>query len=192
MGFAVQARGERAVLQVVIEMLETEGYEAVRVREVAARARVSTRTIYESFGNRDDMIMMALEEWIKENVQARAEALEPVAGEQIDEALMRLFREIFAPWEQHSRLLMAIDAARQGPGGDRIVTFGKHALQPAIHHVLRDTDPAYARDVSEILYHVITGILRQVREDELPLGAVLSVIERTVHRLTESRVDRRD
>nr|BFE38792.1 TetR/AcrR family transcriptional regulator [Actinomadura rugatobispora] len=188
MGLTAQTRSEQAVLQVVTELLEEEGYESVRIREVAARAHVSTRTIYESFGNRDEMIVTALQQWMQENVKAPVEAIEPIPGEPIDEGLMRMFRQIFAPWERHPRLLMAVDIARRGPGGDRLVTFGKHAFQPAIHQLLKDTDPVYARDVSEILYHVVSGLLSQFRDREMPITALLPIIERTVHRLTESRV----
>jgi AcrR family transcriptional regulator len=183
-----QTRSEQAVLQVVTELLELEGYEAVRIREVAARAHVSTRTIYESFGNRDEMIVTALQQWMQENVKEPVEAIEPIPGEPIDEGLMRLFRQIFAPWERHPRLLMAVDIARRGPGGDRLVTFGKHAFQPTIHQMLKDTEPAYARDVSEILYHVVSGLLSQFRDREMAITALLPIIERTVHRLTEARV----
>jgi AcrR family transcriptional regulator len=184
----IQSRGERAVLQVVTELLEIEGYEAVRIREVSARAHVSTRTIYQNFGNRDEMIVTALQQWMQENVKAPVEAIEPIPGEPIDKGLMRLFKQIFAPWERHPRLLMAVDIARRGPGGDRLLTFGKHAFQPAIRQVLKDTDPAYAKDVSEILYHVVTGLLMQFRNGDIPITGLLPVIERTVHRLTESHV----
>ncbi|WP_165966761.1 TetR family transcriptional regulator [Actinomadura sp. 7K507] len=185
-----QTRSERAVLQVVTGLLETEGYEAVRIRDVAARAHVSTRTIYESFGNRDEMIVTALQQWMQENVKDPVNAIEPVPGEPIDDGLMRLFRQIFEPWERHPRLLMAVDIARRGPGGERLVTFGRHAFQPAIHKVLKDTDPEYARDVSEILYHVVVGLLGQFRDRDLPITSLLPVIERAVRRLTESRAAR--
>jgi AcrR family transcriptional regulator len=176
------------VLQVVTGLLENEGYEAVRIREVAARAHVSTRTIYESFGNRDEMIVMALQQWMQENLKDPVEAIEPVPGEPIDKGLMRLFQQIFAPWERHPRLLMAVDIAGRGPGGDRLVTFGKHAFEPALHQVLKDTDPAYAKDVSEILFHVVTGLLSRFRDGGMPITALLPIIERTVHRLTEAYV----
>jgi hypothetical protein len=56
--------------------------------------------------------------------------------------------------------------------------------------VLKDTDPEYARDVSEILYYVVVGLLGQFRERDIPIGSLLPVIERSVHRLTESRIAR--
>ncbi|WP_158566673.1 TetR family transcriptional regulator [Actinomadura craniellae] len=188
MSLTTHTRGELAVLRAVIGLLETEGYEAVRIRAVSARAHVSTRTIYQSFGNRDEMIASALQQWMQENIKEPVEAIAPIPGKPIDEGLMRLFRQIFEPWERHPRLLMAVDAARSRPGGDRLVSFGKRAFQPAIRQVLRDTDPAYARDVSEILYHVVSGLLGQFRTGDLPVTGLLPIIERTVHRLTESRV----
>src|SRR4029450_9495614 len=42
-----------AVLDVVVDLLETEGYEAVQVRAVARRARISLTTLYQRFGTLD-------------------------------------------------------------------------------------------------------------------------------------------
>jgi AcrR family transcriptional regulator len=44
-----QARAREAVVQVVVELLESEGYDAVQVRTVARRARVSLATMYKFF-----------------------------------------------------------------------------------------------------------------------------------------------
>lgn len=42
-------------------MLDTGGYEAVQLREVARRARVSMATIYKRYRTRDELIVAALE-----------------------------------------------------------------------------------------------------------------------------------
>ena len=44
-----------------IEILETDGYDAVQQREVARRAGVSLATIYKNFSSRDELIFRALE-----------------------------------------------------------------------------------------------------------------------------------
>jgi len=49
------------VTDVVVELLQAEGYDGVRLREVARRAHLSLRTIYELFGSRDELILTALE-----------------------------------------------------------------------------------------------------------------------------------
>ena len=54
--------GDR-LLDVVVEILETEGYDAVQLREVARRARTSLATIYKRHPTRDDLILAALFLW---------------------------------------------------------------------------------------------------------------------------------
>lgn len=48
------------LLDVVVDILETEGYDAVQLREVARRARTSLATIYKRYPTRDDLILGAL------------------------------------------------------------------------------------------------------------------------------------
>ena len=42
------------ILDIVVEILETEGYDAVQLREVARRARASLATIYKRYPTRDE------------------------------------------------------------------------------------------------------------------------------------------
>ena len=53
-----------AIVAVVQELLETGGYDAVQLREVARRARVSLATIYRLFPTRDELIVISLERWM--------------------------------------------------------------------------------------------------------------------------------
>jgi TetR/AcrR family transcriptional regulator, cholesterol catabolism regulator len=52
------------IIEIVVELLDTEGYEAVQLREVARRARVSLATIYKRYATRDELIVAALEWWM--------------------------------------------------------------------------------------------------------------------------------
>jgi TetR/AcrR family transcriptional regulator, cholesterol catabolism regulator len=49
------------LLDVIVDILETDGYDAVQLREVARRARTLLATIYERYATRDEMIAAALE-----------------------------------------------------------------------------------------------------------------------------------
>lgn len=55
------------ILDIVVELLETEGYEAVQLREVARRAKTSLATIYKRYSTRDELILTALDSWMAEN-----------------------------------------------------------------------------------------------------------------------------
>ena len=60
------------ILDIVVEMLDSEGYEAVQLREVARRARVSLATIYKRYPTRDELIVAALDGWMDANRYARS------------------------------------------------------------------------------------------------------------------------
>lgn len=63
------------ILGIVVDMLDTGGYEAVQLREVARRARVSMATIYKRYRTRDELIVAALEGWMDANRYARLPSL---------------------------------------------------------------------------------------------------------------------
>lgn len=56
--------GDR-LLDVVVELLESTGYDSVQLREVARLARSSLATIYKRYQTRDDLILAALEYWMQ-------------------------------------------------------------------------------------------------------------------------------
>jgi AcrR family transcriptional regulator len=64
-------RSPETTADVVVDLLESEGYEAVEVRTVARRARISLATMYELFATRDELILLAVERWMQENRSAR-------------------------------------------------------------------------------------------------------------------------
>ncbi len=55
------------ILDIVAQLLETEGYDAVQLREVARRSRTSLTTIYKRYTTRDELILAALHCWMDEN-----------------------------------------------------------------------------------------------------------------------------
>ena len=63
----MNGKGQDRILGIVVDLLETEGYDAVQLREVARRARTSLATIYKRYGTRDELILAALISWMEEN-----------------------------------------------------------------------------------------------------------------------------
>lgn len=117
------------LLDVVVDILETEGYDAVQLREVARRARTSLATIYKRYPTRDDLILGALEYWSREHRYADLPTAAPEAS--LYEALMHLFRTIFEPWESHPAMLAAYYRVRSSPNGQKLFRFGLDVVEPA-------------------------------------------------------------
>ena len=158
--FAEVASTDR-ILDIVVELLETEGYDAVQLREVARRARTSLATIYKRYGTRDELILAALDCWMEENRYSGLTKPHDT-DESIYLGLMRVLRTIFEPWERHPAMLKAYFRARTAPGGKKLVRRGFDAVVPAV---------AY-------------GLLGRFAVGEIEITEIVPGLDRTVQYLT--------
>ncbi|ART67943.1 TetR family transcriptional regulator [Mycobacterium dioxanotrophicus] len=172
------------ILDIVVELLETDGYDAVQLREVARRARTSLATIYKHYANRDELILAALDAWMTENRYSPLAGQTRAAGESLYSGLMRMLRTIFEPWEKHPAMLMAYSRARSAPGGERLVRRGLDAVVPAGMEILADVDEAFIADLDSILSSLVFGLTGRFAAGEIAITDILPSLERTVRWLT--------
>jgi AcrR family transcriptional regulator len=171
-----------AILAVVLELLESDGYDAVQLREVARRAHVSLATVYRLFPTRDDLIISAIEDWMAANCYA--DVGPPAPHETLYDGLMRVFRYVFEPWERAPRMLEAYHRAYTGPGRRRLDRQGMTAIEPAARAVLADADPAYAADIDLVLTNMAHAVIARFADGSLDITDILPTLERSVYRLT--------
>lgn len=181
--------GERArrpdrILDIVVEILETDGYDAVQLREVARRAKSSLATIYKRFGTRDELILAALDRWMADNRYSGLADLQHRPGESLYDALMRVLRTIFEPWESHPGMLTAYVRARSGPGGEKLVRRGFDIVVPAAMEVMVGVDPDFVTDVDNIVFSLVYGLAGRFAAGEIAITDILPTVERTVYWLT--------
>ena len=172
------------ILLAVVDLLETDGYDAVQLREVARRSRASLATIYKRYANRDELILAALEAWTDEHRYAAVLGQKREPGESLHEALMRLFRSLFEPWERHPAMLAAYFRARSGPSGQRLWRRGLDAVVPAALDVLSGADDDFIADLDTVIANVIYGLLGRFAAGEIAITEILPAIDRAVYRLT--------
>jgi AcrR family transcriptional regulator len=173
------------ILDIVVEMLDREGYAAVQLREVARRARVSLATIYKRYPTRDELIVAALDGWMDTNRYARLPSLiDDLPGDSMYVDLMHVMRTIFEPWERHPLMLRSYFQARSGPGGKRLIQRGVDAVVPLVKAVLAQADPGFAKDLELILTGVVFGLLARFAQGEIDVTEIVPGIERTVFWLT--------
>jgi AcrR family transcriptional regulator len=171
-----------AIVAVVQELLESGGYEAVRLRDVARRASVSLATVYRFFPTRDDLIVTAIEQWM--SASSYADLAPPAPGESLYDGLMRGLRYVFEPWERSPRMLEAYHRARSGPGGKRLDAQGMAAIMPLARAALAGADPTYAHDIEVILRNMAYAVIGRFASGTLDITAILPTLERAVFRLT--------
>jgi AcrR family transcriptional regulator len=172
------------ILGIVVDLLETEGYDAVQLREVARRARMSLATIYKRYSTRDELILAALEAWMEENRYSGITSHRREPGESIYAALMGLLRTIFEPWEQHPAMLTAYFRARASPRGQRLVRRGLDVVVPAAMEALADVDDGFIADLDAIISSLVYGLLGRFAAGEIAITDILPSLDRTVYWLT--------
>lgn len=170
------------IIGVVIELLESGGSEAIQLREVARRARVSLATIYKLFRTRDDLIVAALQRWMAAN--SYAGLAPPAVDESLHDGLMRVFRHVFEPWERNPRMLEAFHRACTGPGGERLDLQGMNAVEPTARAVLEGADPDYVADIDLVLTNMAYALIGRFADGSLEVTAILPMLDRVVYRLT--------
>ena len=171
------------IVGVVIELLEAGGSEAVQLREVARRARVSLATIYKLFPTRDDLIVTAIERWMAANSYADLAA--PAVNETLHDGLMRVFRHVFEPWERNPRMLQAFHRARTfATGRERLDLQGMTAVEPVARAVLEGADSDYVDDIDIVLTNMAYALIGRFADGTLDVTAILPMLDRVVFRLT--------
>ncbi|MEO3756863.1 TetR family transcriptional regulator [Mycobacterium sp. B14F4] len=181
------APGEDAdpIITTVVELLDTEGDEAVQLRAVARRARVSLSTIYKRYSTRDELIVAALQWWMETNRYAGLPApADSASTGSLYADLMRVLRTIFEPWEKHPMMLRSYFRARSGPGGDRLIQRGVDVVVPVIRSILGPVDSDFAQDLELVLTGVIYGFLGRFAEGEIEVTEIVPGLERAVYWMT--------
>lgn len=176
------ASKQDAILFAVLELVESDGYDAVQLRVVAERAQVSLRTIYKYFPTRDELIVAALERWMEENAYSGLADAPPPGS--LYEQLMWQLRHIFQPWERNPRMLEAFYRARMAPGGERLEAQGFAAVGPAAEELFDQLDPGYVADLGLLLPLVVRAAIAKFVDGDLAITDILRVLERAVFRLT--------
>jgi AcrR family transcriptional regulator len=175
-------RKEDAILVAVVGLLESDGYDAVQLRVVAKQAHVSLRTIYKYFPTRDELILTAVERWMREHVYSGLS--EPPPRGTLYERLMWGLRHIFEPWESNPRMLEAFHRVRNAAGGERLHDQGFATAGPVMEGLLDGLDAVYAEDLGLLLTLIVRAAIAKFVDGELAITDILRVLERAAFRLT--------
>jgi AcrR family transcriptional regulator len=174
-----EERARDRALSVVLPLLESEGYDKIQLVDVAEKARMSLATIYKYFPSRDELLVAAVERWMDEN----AYQFPPLRDEPIFDALMRVYRKIFEPWEEHPRMLEAYVRARASGHGSRLLAHGEAAVTPVTREIMSGLDPTFAEDLGMIIMHVNFSVYTHVASGQMKISEILPTFERTLSRL---------
>jgi AcrR family transcriptional regulator len=177
-------RRDARILDTVVQILETKGYDAVQLREVARRSQTSLTTIYKRYSNRDELIAAAVQMWMDEHRFAKLSGQSHDLDESLYAGITRVLRTIFLPWEEHPDMLTAYFRARAAPGGQQLVRHGLDMAVPAFFEVLGDVDDSFIADLDTIISTLVYGLLGRFTAGEIAVTDILPILDRAVWRLT--------
>jgi len=177
-----EPRQSDVIVDVVLTLLESAGYDAVQLRTVARQARVSLATIYKLFPTRDELVVTAVERWMSTN--SCAPVPPPPPDETLYEGLMRVFRHVFEPWERSPRMLEAYYRARMTPAGGRLERQMATIIEPAGRAVLVGGEVGYVGDIALLLTNLAYAVVARFAAGEVDSTAILPTLERAAYRLT--------
>ncbi len=150
-----QAARRQRVIAASLELATEGGYDAVQMRDVAARANVALGTIYRYFGSKDHLLAAALVEWV--NDLERRVNLRPPQGvstaDRVVEVLLRASRAM----EKDPLLSAAVVAALSS--NDRGVAECQREVGVAMNRIQglafpSDFDPELQQRITRALGHV--------------------------------------
>lgn len=137
-----------------MELAAEGGYEAVQMRDVAARARVALGTIYRYFSSKDHVLAAAQVEWSRE-IQERL-AQRPAKGDTPADRVADVVRRATRAMERQPRLAAALVTAISS--SDPAVRECQEEVSGVMAAVLRSgmdgVDPETRDGVVRVLGHV--------------------------------------
>ena len=119
----------RRIIETAIELAERDGYTAVRLREVAAKADVALGTVYKRFASKEEILVAAMAQEA-ERLLTRFSEVPP--GETAAERVVEFYRGATAAFLRRPKLARAILRAVAAGEGMTARVASIHALTTAL------------------------------------------------------------
>jgi AcrR family transcriptional regulator len=148
------ARRER-VVRAALDLGAEGGYDAVQMRDVAARAEVALGTIYRYFPSKDALLLAAMVHWVGD-LERRVSA-HPPRGDTTVDRIMDVMVRALSSLEREPRLTTAVIGAMTAGDPASVDAIGDST--EAMARILRpafpdDVDPELEASTAKVLCHV--------------------------------------
>lgn len=147
------------ILSAAMELAERDGYDAVRLRDLASMANVALGTVYKRFSSKEDILAAALElqvSRLREMVDVN-----PIEGDTAEERLKNFFAVATTALAAQPKLAAAMlrTVASGVPELSEKVTRYHGRMTEVILHVARgNADDAFPSDEEQILAHLLQNV----------------------------------
>jgi len=132
----------RRIVETAMELAEQGGYEAVRLRDLAAHAEVALGTLYKRFRSKEDILVAVLElemERLQETLQAT-----PAPGETPLDRIWFFFTtatQTLVSKPNLARATLRATASGEPASAEKVLNFNERMVTLICDALVRDTDP---------------------------------------------------
>lgn len=167
-----QLARRKRIIAAAIDLASRGGYDAVQMRDVAARADVALGTLYRYFASKDQLLAHTWADWSHE-IEAHM-SRHPLRGENSAARIMDFIRRATGALEREPKLasallksLLVTDPGAEEPRAEMIAVMAR-----VVDHELRALTPADRVGVREILGQVWYANLLLWVNDRMPTAQV--------------------
>lgn len=180
-----QAERRQRVLDAAMELAREGGYEAVQMRDVAARADVALGTVYRYFASKDELLGAAWAQWTG-RLEARL-GNRPPRGKTRADRIYDFLRRATRALERDPKLTAALIMSMASPDPETAAHQAEVAamMTRVVAKELEDFDPELQQGIREALGHIWYSTLVNWVNRRLPISRVYEVLERSTHLLID-------
>jgi AcrR family transcriptional regulator len=180
-----QAARRQRVIDAAMELGAEGGYDAVQMRDVAARAQVAMGTVYRYFSSKDHVLAAALAGWAQALEGRLAHA--PPRGETPVDRVVDVLRRAVRAIDRQPRMMAAMVSAVSSLDPGAVAS--QHELDASMERIIRraigEPEPVEVGDIIRIIEHVwFSSLLSWMngRSDVQSMGADLEIAARLLLR----------
>jgi AcrR family transcriptional regulator len=182
-----QSARRRRVLDAAMELATEGGYEAVQMRDVAARADVALGTLYRYFSSKDQLLAAVRADWTSA-LEARL-ARHPLEGDTRAERVIDFLTRATRPLERRPRLAEALvlSVATRDPHAAAYQREVSSWMDRIVVEALCDLPTAQAHAVREVLAHVWNSVLLAWVNGHIEPQRMHEILDSACHLLLDPR-----
>jgi len=182
-----QMQRRERILETAIELASDGGYEAVQMRDVAARADVALGTLYRYFASKDHLLAAAWAHWasqLEPGITAR-----PLLGESMADRATDFLRRATRAFERNPRLAAAVLTTMSSTDANAALPQqqGSRLIARILMGVMEPLDPAVARGIVGVLNHVWHSALLGWVSGRATITEVYAALGEACHLLLDPR-----
>jgi TetR/AcrR family transcriptional regulator, cholesterol catabolism regulator len=154
-----QNERRQRVIRAAFDLASEGGYEAVQMRDVAARADVALGTVYRYFSSKDQLLAAVWVDWTA--ALERRLGRQPLEGSTRAERLIDFLRRATRPLERKPKLAAALvmSATSTDPGASPYQREVSSWMTRITHEVLEGLSPSEEQGIREVMGHLWHSVL---------------------------------